>query len=267
MSRIVLDRHDGVAVLTIDRPEAGNALDGGMRDGLVSGLGMVHADASLSALVITGAGGDFCSGLDAQTRRLGDPYRAWDRAISALLAIEIPVVAAVSGAAFGCGLTLALAADFVLAAPDARFRADDQRLGLAPDMGMAFLLPRVVGLGRARDLLITGRTIDADEAQAIGLVGQQHDAHNVFDEAVSLARRFTTASRTAIAATKAILMRSHQSDAFGLAEAIEDVARRAAESDYHKAALDRLSSNQRLMFDWDAADHPETDAGVSGDGI
>ena len=182
---------DGVAWLTIDRPEAGNALSSAVRDQLADWLEEASADLGVRAVVITGSGERaFCTGADlrgGQTAPLPRPEgapeqavgdgarvirRGWQRLVAAVLDCEKPVIAGVNGTAAGGGMHLALACDLVVAVEDARFIEVFIRRGIAPDAGGAWLLTRLVGIQRAKELFFFGDDLPATEAHRMGLVNR-----------------------------------------------------------------------------------------------
>ena len=208
----------GVVVVTLSRPAQLNALTFEMFTALERLLRQLDADDDVRAIVLTGAGRGFCSGLDlAAASAIGDlsipqnlhGQATWASPVIAMRTIGTPVVAAVNGAAAGAGLALALAADVRLASPDARFTAAFVRIGLSGgDVGTSWLLPRVVGLGHASEMLLTARTVQADEAVAIGLVNRVVPADELLTEAVELAAGIARHSSFAVTATKRVLQRN-----------------------------------------------------------
>jgi 2-(1,2-epoxy-1,2-dihydrophenyl)acetyl-CoA isomerase len=184
VSELRIDREGAVAIVTLDRPAKRNALSDSLRAELACAVRAVADDASVRAVILTGAGGSFCSGGDLEelaalsaendlallTRRRLAAMHRW---ILELAEMEKPVIAAVDGAAYGAGLSLALAADFIVASPRARFCAPFAKIGLVPDAGAMYLLPRRVGLARAKQLVFTARVVDAEEALRIGLADEQ----------------------------------------------------------------------------------------------
>ena len=182
---------EGVAVATLARPEKLNALTFDMFDEIRRLAHWLDGDDTVRALVLTGSGRGFCAGLDlASAQRLPgldahDMLRqqeGWAAGITSLATITKPVIAAVNGAAAGAGFSLALAADIRLCTPEARFNAAFVRIGLSGgDCGSSWLLPRIVGLGRASEILLTGRFVNADEAERIGLVNRVVPAADLID--------------------------------------------------------------------------------------
>lgn len=187
MTDLITALDAGVLQLTLDRPDAGNALTHELRDELAAAFEQASGDLAVRAVVLTGSGRSFCTGADlrfrppARQRPAGAPERApgdvarlirtgWQRLVAAVLDCEKPVVAAVNGTAAGGGVHLALACDLVLASEDARFIEVFVRRGIAPDAGGAYLLTRLVGPQRAKQLMFFGDDVSAAQAERIGLV-------------------------------------------------------------------------------------------------
>ncbi|WP_432586434.1 enoyl-CoA hydratase family protein [Streptomyces sp. HD1123-B1] len=207
---------DGVANVTLARPEKLNALTFGAYADLRDLLAELAREGSVRALVLGGEGRGFCSGGDVDdiigatlamdTRQLLDFNRMTGQVVRALRECPFPVVAAVHGAAAGAGAVLALAADFRVADPTARFSFLFTKVGLSGgDMGAAYLLPRVVGLGHATRLLMLGEPVRAAEAERIGLISVMADEGEAQQRAEALARRLADGPSLALAQTKALL--------------------------------------------------------------
>lgn len=206
---------DGVRIVTLDRPETLNALDVAAMGELGARLECAAADDGVGAVVLTGAGAAFSAGGDARflteiptmaPERIRDVvYGTFQRPIRAMRAMAKPVVAAVNGPAVGAGCELALAADVRLAAPSARFGEVWIKIGCVPALGGMYLLPRIVGLGRATELILTGRLVDAEEALRIGLVSRVVPGDRLLDAALELAGALTRGPRHALASAKAAL--------------------------------------------------------------
>lgn len=205
----------GVAVVTLSRPARLNALTFEMFRELHQVCDEVAAEQDDRVLVLTGAGRGFCAGLDLEdagqlpgmtTVQMMAGQESWADAIAAFHRLPKPVIAAVNGAAAGAGFSLALAADIRLAAPEARFNAAFVRIGLSGgDCGSSYLLPRIVGLGRASEILMTGRFVGAEEAAQIGLVNRVVPAEELLDAAFSLAEQIAANSPFGVALTKKVL--------------------------------------------------------------
>jgi 2-(1,2-epoxy-1,2-dihydrophenyl)acetyl-CoA isomerase len=227
----VLLRHEGgVAWITLNRPGAGNAITWRMRNQIIDWLDAASADLAVRAVVLTGAGEKgFCTGADlrsqepgparpegAPDRTVGEAARlirhGWQRLIGAVLDCEKPVIAAVNATAAGGGMNLALACDLVLAAEEAAFIAVFVRRGIAPDAGGAYLLPRLIGPQKAKELFFFGDDLPAVEAERMGLVNRVVPRHQLLAEASAWAGRLATGPTTAIGMAKYLTNRSLESD-------------------------------------------------------
>jgi 2-(1,2-epoxy-1,2-dihydrophenyl)acetyl-CoA isomerase len=195
---ILLEVADGIATVTLNRPEKLNAYTPQMGEELLQAFGRLRDDPDTRAVVLAGAGRGFCAGVDLEElerARRGEPAsgpRLGEEEFLTRFPLELasfpkPVVAAVHGAAIGVGVTMILGCDLRVAADSARLALPFTRLGLLPGLGSTHWLPRLVGLGRALDLVLSGRTIDAQEAREAGLVTRVVAAASLRDEARALA--------------------------------------------------------------------------------
>jgi enoyl-CoA hydratase len=216
-----------VHLLTLNRPDQLNTMTAELCEALHTELATLEADRSCRAIVMTGAGRGFCAGLDLK-EPMGDGtvvggLRAQERIAGLMLklrALPQPVIAAVNGAAAGGGLALALSSDVRLASPEARFNVAFVKLGVSgADMGVSHLLPRIVGLGHASELMLTGRLVGAEEAARIGLANRVAADGALLDEAAALAAEIAANTPFAIRMTKQVL--GVNVDAQSLAAAIE----------------------------------------------
>ena len=211
-----------VSYITLDRPEVLNALTPGQRDLLVELLGQASADPEVRAVVLTGTGRGFCAGADLRgasgmgERVAGDVARTLrlgaQRLIAAVLDCEKPVIAAVNGTAAGLGAHLAFACDLVLAAESAKFIEVFVRRGLVPDGGGAYLLPRLIGPQRAKELMFFGEALTAREAERLGLVNRVLEDEELTKTAREWAGRLATGPTRALALTKQLVNASLDSD-------------------------------------------------------
>ncbi len=212
----LLSEADGaVHRLTLNRPARRNALTPSVARAIADELDRVEDSGQAELVVLRGAGGHFCAGLDLHwLRGLGEvpPVAELQRglgdfqaAVLAIVRCPVPVLAVVEGTAAGFGLDLALACDLRLAGADATFTSAFARMGLVPDGGSTFTLPRLVGIGPALRLLLAGETIDAARAQAIGLVDEVVPSDAVDAEAASLARRLTAGATSSVRAIKRLV--------------------------------------------------------------
>jgi enoyl-CoA hydratase/carnithine racemase len=223
---------DSVAAITLDRPERLNALTFDVYADLRDLFGQLPHRDDIAAVTLTGQGRGFCSGgdvgeiirplLESDAVRRQQFTRMTGAVIENMRRCPQPIIAAVNGIAAGAGAVLALAADFRLMVPSASFRFLFTQVGLSGgDMGAAYLLPRLVGLARATEILMFGDAIDADSALAMGLANRIVEEAALPDETAALARRIATGPRLAYSATKLMLTREQDMD---LAEAIEHEA-------------------------------------------
>lgn len=211
----------GIRILTLDRPERLNAMNPALVDQLHDRIAELRADHDARVVVLTGAGRGFCAGLDLQESAptgLNDPagrgrmQRGMDiqqriaSLVPALRGLRIPVIAAVNGAAAGGGLALALASDVRIAAASARFNVAFVRIGLSGcDIGVSWLLPRLIGASRAFELMLTGRFVDAEEADRIGLVSRVVPDDDLLGAALETARLICANSPAGIWMTKEVM--------------------------------------------------------------
>lgn len=220
----------GVARITLDRPEAGNSLSAEMRDHLADTFDELSATLGVRAIVLTGAGDrHFCTGAglggaqkpeparpdDAPDRALGDVARlvrrGWQRLVASILDCEKPVIAAVNGTAAGGGANLVLACDLVVMAEEARLIEVFVKRGIMPDAGAAYLLPRIVGPQRAKELMFFGEALSAAECERWGIANRVVPAAELTATVDDLAGRLATGPSKAIAMTKWLVNRSHES--------------------------------------------------------
>lgn len=259
---IRLEIDGGVATITFNRPESRNPLGGLLREEFADAVVEIGkaAGKTVSAVILTGAGPAFCAGGDINVlREMSDRGPAAMRVrmkeshetLERWLDLPIPTIAAVNGAAAGAGFSLALASDFVFAATRARFVMSFGRIGLVPDWGAMYLLPRIVGLQRAKELVLTARMIDAEEARSFGLVLDILDDDRLLDHARDFASRFVDASPDAIRMAKKIMGDSFETSRHAALDAEADAQAAANASAYHKAALARFLAKQPALFDWD----------------
>ena len=208
---------DGVRTITLDRADKLNAVNDALSVSLSSAVADAAAEDAVRVVVITGAGRAFCAGLDlseppslptaTRVDRL-DPYAWVGTWVRTILDCEKPVIAAVNGPAAGAGFGLALACDVRIVASSARMTAGYVRRGLSPDAGVSWLLPRHVGLARASDILLTGRDVDAAEAERIGLAAHVVADAGFLDGVRAYASRLAAGPPFAQALTKRLLVRS-----------------------------------------------------------
>jgi 2-(1,2-epoxy-1,2-dihydrophenyl)acetyl-CoA isomerase len=209
---ILFDKTDGVATITLNRPDKLNTFTTEMHGELKTALDDVKQDGSIRVLVLTGAGRAFCAGQDLSDRAVAPGGEAPDLGASldtlynplvrTLRTLEMPVISAVNGAAAGAGANVALAADIVLAARSASFIQAFCKLGLVPDSGGTYTLPRLVGRARAMGLALLGDKLPADRAEEIGLIWKVVDDDDLMTEAMALAKHLATQPTKGLAMIK-----------------------------------------------------------------
>ncbi|MEW6472008.1 MAG: enoyl-CoA hydratase/isomerase family protein [Actinomycetota bacterium] len=248
----LLRPRDGVTLLLLDRPEQFNALDEAILLGLEALFDGLAGDPSTRALVLSGAGFGFCAGGDLDLiRRASEATPEWAekflaRALRPALALHRlpqPAIAAINGPVAGAGLGLALACDIRIASPAANFSAPFVHMGLVPDMGITWLLPRAVGHEAAIEWLLAGRHVEAEEARARGLVSRLTD--DPVATAVSLAATFASMPPQATQTTKALVRAAAGS---GLEEAIGAEAREQARAVQASEFGERYSGWRQIVI-------------------
>ncbi|HET8613137.1 MAG TPA: 2-(1,2-epoxy-1,2-dihydrophenyl)acetyl-CoA isomerase PaaG, partial [Sphingomonas sp.] len=206
---------DGIARLTLNRPDRLNAFTAAMHGEAADALGRVEQDASVRVLVLTGAGRGFCAGQDLADRAVSPGGEAVDLGesvelyyaplIRRLTGLPKPVIGAVNGVAAGAGANIALACDIVIAARSAKFIQSFANIGLIPDSGGTWVLPRLIGQARALGLALTGEPLPAEKAESWGMIWKCVDDEALAGEAEALARRFAGGPTRGLAATKALI--------------------------------------------------------------
>ena len=216
MSQAVRYERDGaIGVITLDRPDNRNSMTPELLDAFAAASAAARADTAVRVVVVTGRGSSFSAGADFKStlQREGDTRAPNERSFAmyepflSLLDIAVPVIAALNGHAVGGGFGLALVCDLRVGALEAKYGANFVKLGLAPGMSISYLLPRIVGLPRANELLLTGRLVDGAEAAALGILNRAVPAAEVLPTALELAREIASAAPLAVRATKAAIRR------------------------------------------------------------
>jgi 2-(1,2-epoxy-1,2-dihydrophenyl)acetyl-CoA isomerase len=247
---ILFEKSGGVATITLNRPEKLNAFDGRMHEELHGALDDAAADDGVRCLVLRGEGRGFSAGADLKSEDLsredvrapdlGDYLRrTYSQTIKKLTVMEKPVVASLHGPVYGAGLGLALACDLRLAAQSASFSVAFIKIGLMPDAGVSFFLPRVVGLGRAMEMSMLGDAVDADEARRIGLVNRVVPDEELEGETAALAGRLAAMPTRALGWIKRSLYASFEG---GLASVLEAEAEGQAACGYTEDHAEGLAA-------------------------
>ncbi len=224
---VLLETEGKIAVVTLNRPKARNAFNRGILEGLYEAAGHIRAEPSVSVVIITGAGDQsFCAGIDLKMVAAGEDLttavKRHDRfeqiqiyrdCFTAFEKLPVPVIAAVNGFCLGAGLELALACDIRLADETAVFSIPEVQLGIIPDGGGTQRLPRIVGVGKAKELIYSGRRIDAREALRIGLVEHVYPKAQLMEEARKLAQEIANNGAPVMGCKRAInIAMNHPAD-------------------------------------------------------
>ena len=217
---LIVERTGALATITLNRPDARNAIDLTMRQELVAALDEVEADAAARVLILTGSGGHFCAGGDVKTMRQRRQTAAEGRArvqmlntmVLRLVDFPRPTIAMVDGYAVGAGTNLALCCDLVVASDRAKFGELFNKIGLVPDGGGTWLLSRLVGLARAKELIFTGDVFDAGEAARIGLVNRVVPVGELEKVTRALAEKIASGSPAVLRLAKHMVNRAATSD-------------------------------------------------------
>lgn len=249
---------DGIATLTMNRPDARNALSAEMRAGFAAAVPAIAADRSVRAVILTGTGGSFCAGGDLRAMEAvrdtmtAESWRARMRDVqpwvAGLVELDKPLIAAVDGAAYGAGFSLALTADFVLATPRSRFCMSFMRVGLVPDFAAMYTLPRIVGVQRARELMLSAREVGAEEALRLGIAMELHEPGALLQRARDLALSFTGASPLAVSLVKQGTRDALAGDLRSLLAAEADHQALCYQTDAHRDAVKRFLAKEPAAF-------------------
>jgi len=219
---VIVERRNNVGLITLNRPKAFNALCDTLTRELTEALDLLEADPVIGAIVLTGNEKAFAAGADIKEmkdRSFVDVYVAdfvtssWER----ITRCRKPIIAAVAGYALGGGCELALMCDFIIAAETARFGQPEITIGILPGAGATQRLPRLIGKSKAMDMILTGRMIDAEEAERMGLVARVVPAEKLVEEAVATAQHIASFSRPAVLLAKECVNRAFETS---LAEGI-----------------------------------------------
>ena len=261
-TQIIFDVTDKIATITLNRPEARNALAPQMRVELAEAMASIKEKAGedVKAVILTGAGGAFCAGGDVKS--MGSRLNSASKARAALrddhqkmfdlMNLELPVISLIDGAAAGAGANIALAADFVLATPRGFLMQAFVRIGLVPDWGGMYILPKLIGLQKAKELVFSGRRVYAEEAKEMGLIYDIVGTDTAMKDARAFASRFIDAPTQAIGLAKNIMNQSYSHDYKTILE-MEAMAQSIARgADFHKEAIKRFAEKKPALFDWES---------------
>ena len=249
---------DQVATLTLNNPSARNALSADMRLEIEDAMTRIRKDDQVRAVILTGAEGHFCAGGDIRNMSTSPRDAAtWRQGMSRLhdnlmplMTLDRPLIAAVDGVAYGAGFSFALMADFVLATPRARFCMSFLRIGLVPDCAAFHNLPRIVGVQRAKELMLSAREVKADEALQLGIVMELHAPEQLMARAHALGASMAHASPVAVSLIKRALATVGGADLPGLLEMEATAQGVAGSTDAHRQAVQRFLNKEPAAFQW-----------------
>lgn len=250
---ILVDRTDGIATVTLNRPEARNAIDLVMRRELLSVLDELETEAATRVVILTGGGGHFSAGGDVKTmaarRQTAAEGRArvesLNRFVIRLFEYPKPTIAMVDGFAVGAGCNIALGCDVVIASDRARFGEVFARIGLVPDGGGTWLLPRLVGLAKAKELVFSADIIDAAEALRVGLVNRVVPAADFATALDATVERFLALPPTSVRASKLLTARAFDMDLEAFRAAMQAHFEACLASEDHHRAMAALRDRSR----------------------
>lgn len=217
---VLLERSGPLAQITLNRPAQGNAIDMSMARALAAAALECDTDSSIRCVVLTGSGRLFCAGGDLGTFKdagagiagyLSELAGTLHSALTRFARMQKPLVTLVNGPAAGAGLGLAVAGDVVLAVRSAHFKSAYSSIGLTPDGGMTWVLPRLIGVRKAQDMLLTNRRVDANEAEQIGLVTRVVDDDGLAGEGAKVAGALARSATLALGATRSLILQSFDS--------------------------------------------------------
>ena len=252
---ILVEKREGIAKVTLNRPEVLNAFSIEMREGIGTLFESFVNDDTVKVVVLTGAGKAFSAGGDIKGwGDLKDEGRRKlimtlaHRAVTAVTVLEKPVIAMVNGDAVGAGCNLALACDLVIAAEAARFGEVFVRLGLGPDWGGAYFLPRLIGLAKTKELLFTGKIISAREAEQIGLINQVVPADQLEETVMKLAAQLAQSATRAIGMMKTFLHKVWQMDLANALQYEAYVQSECIKTEDHQEAVRAFLEKKKPVF-------------------
>ncbi len=255
---ILLDIASGVATITLNRPDKLNSFTGEMHADLKQAMQIILADRSMRVLMITGAGRGFCAGQDLSERVMGagkEPAdvgssleKNYNPLLKQLRALPYPVICAVNGVAAGAGCNLALACDIVIAAKSASFIQAFSRIGLIPDAGGTYTLPRLVGTARAMAAAMLAEKVSAEQAQLWGMIWKCVDDDRLMSEANALARQLAGQATRALGLAKRAIYASANNTFEQQLDLERDLQREAAKSDDFREGVTAFKEKRPAKF-------------------
>ena len=255
-SAVLFESKDHIATITLNRPENRNSMTPDLLVGLSDAVAEARADRDVRCVILTGRGRSFCAGADFKSRGASDegelpPHERSFRMYShflKVLEIEVPTVAALNGHAIGGGLGLAVVCDLRVANREAKYGANFVRLGLHPGMATTYLLPRLMGLPRATEFLLTGRIVTGAEAAEAGLVNYAVEPDAVIEKAGELAQEIATAAPLAVRWTKQSIYRHVDWDPVSAARFEAHVQSRTFETEDNREGVKALLEKREPHF-------------------
>ncbi|MFC1925952.1 enoyl-CoA hydratase/isomerase family protein [Chloroflexota bacterium] len=258
---IILKKEEGIATVILNRPEIGNATNPQMYNELSSAFEDIAGDEAVRVMIITGAGRGFCGGGDTGEMGEGSIYTRLDiealgqrirqttqKPIISLRKLEIPTIAMVNGFAVGGGFDIACACDIRIGSERARFTNAFVRVGLATEWGIDYYLPRIVGLGKASEILYTGRWVEAEEAERIGLLNTLVPAGDLERETMELARQLAKGPPIAIKLTKKLVKEGLETDRETTLETSAEYQAIAIASQDHREGVAAWKENREAVY-------------------
>lgn len=257
---VLFEVRDHIAQITLNRPDNRNSMTDDVLEGLRAATSAVRADPEVRCAIITGSGKSFCAGADfkaglqrADSTDVGyqspnERSFAMYKPFLSILDVEVPTIAAMQGHAVGGGLGLAIVCDIRIAAREARYGANFTRLGLHPGMSTTYILPRLIGLPRAAELLFTGRLIDGTEAADLGLANYAEPAERVLERAREIAAEIALSAPIAVRWTKRSLYRNTDWDPVPAAESEAQLQSRTVETEDSKEGIRALLEKRPPAF-------------------
>ncbi len=255
---VLYDVTDYIATITLNRPDNRNSMTPDVLDGIVEAIGRARSDETVRCVVFTGKGKSFCAGADfksgTQRKAIPGVVMPNERSFAmyapflSVLDIEVPVIGALNGHAIGGGMGLALVCDIRVANQDAKYGSNFTKLGLHPGMATTYLLPRMVGVPRAAELLLTGRIITGAEAAEFGLVNYAVPADEVWDKSWELAKEVASCAPLANRWAKRSLYQNVNWDPRPAARHEADLQSRTIETEDHKEGVSALLEKRQPDF-------------------
>jgi 2-(1,2-epoxy-1,2-dihydrophenyl)acetyl-CoA isomerase len=255
---VLVEHHGAVTLITLNRPERLNAFNEAQHRALAAAVGEASRAGSCRAVVLTGMGRAFCAGQDLseRVRTEADPApdlgatleTFYNPLIRALRACPKPVIAAVNGVAAGAGANLALACDLVLAAKSAKFIQSFSRIGLVPDCGGTWMLPRLVGEARAKALTLLGLPVGAEQAERIGMIHRVEDDAALMDQAMALAQQLAAAPTSGLAEIKRLIQAAPDTSLDAQLDAERDAQRILGRSNDYAEGVRAFTEKREARF-------------------